>query len=536
MANDRRQAKLGLTRQPSGSIPRPPPVGGGGASIARQLSGDVAAAAAATSTRKRSAAAAAASDSTSSDSKETGGTMTGSTAANATTVAPTTPKPSGRQRRGGPENGNHTFRGVRQRQWGRWVAEIREPRCRTRMWLGTFATAIEAARAYDDAALTYHGPGARLNLPESRPKGLNSTATSPVQPSTPRVHNPHPMSGLARSASCSVANYIGQDSFGDTVETAPAAAVSSSFPQQNNHRPAHPLLRTSSSPAQCTLGAAASDFDSSLFSSFTSDMKIEERAAKKMFLGSNTQQQQQQQQHQQNSNTVLNGVYPQAMSSAEIPVSEAQTPAVFMNVGVNTNNCSSATNDVIHENPFADMFGGDLGAVVSQQASTSNRPPKVDVTNRKAMVVAEAASSSSSVSTAGAGVLGNCGGDEGSPTSFWTIESQSDPSKFDNCAVSIADWLQVVDQQNQQEQVATTSSCSGASSSMLSSSTTTTSNRLGSVGSMEKAELGPWDIGLCSPPPALDLPLGMEEPLVQFDEDFLSGQLFQDRGMNYELL
>ncbi len=67
-------------------------------------------------------------------------------------------------RRGGPENGLHTFRGVRQRQWGRWVAEIREPRLRTRMWLGTFATAMEAARAYDEAALTYHGPGARLNL------------------------------------------------------------------------------------------------------------------------------------------------------------------------------------------------------------------------------------------------------------------------------------------------------------------------------------------------------------------------------------
>nr|PNR59483.1 hypothetical protein PHYPA_002274 [Physcomitrium patens] len=70
-----------------------------------------------------------------------------------------------RKRRGGPENGLHQYRGVRQRQWGRWVAEIREPRLRTRMWLGTFSTALEAARAYDEAALVYHGPGARLNLP-----------------------------------------------------------------------------------------------------------------------------------------------------------------------------------------------------------------------------------------------------------------------------------------------------------------------------------------------------------------------------------
>ncbi len=69
-----------------------------------------------------------------------------------------------RRRGGGPENSLHSFKGVRQRQWGRWVAEIREPRLRTRMWLGTFATALEAARAYDEAALTYQGPGARLNL------------------------------------------------------------------------------------------------------------------------------------------------------------------------------------------------------------------------------------------------------------------------------------------------------------------------------------------------------------------------------------
>lgn len=80
-------------------------------------------------------------------------------------AAGTSPQERVRRRRGGPENGLHQYRGVRQRQWGRWVAEIREPRLRTRMWLGTFGSALEAARAYDEAALVYHGPGARLNLP-----------------------------------------------------------------------------------------------------------------------------------------------------------------------------------------------------------------------------------------------------------------------------------------------------------------------------------------------------------------------------------